>query len=301
MAREFRKPHQQLSLPELALPVELPVVQEAAAHGADDAPEQGPRKAPRKRTARPQISLVKDSNADVASDSPSLPQMPDANETQQLVAPLPARERAEPVDMPPRDGGPEAVREAQEAPLPPSVPALTNPGGDGKNRLRTWAGVAMICAALSMIAALVIGSTQFIETQEQQRQLLAAQTAVLQQEGELKAAEINVKAVELFLRYNDLMLQVNAPALKNARRENRYWKEALAINLLESLFNLTRGKKAWETSIGWALERHGRFIREQRLNCAGYSNEFIRYLEKSFSLKAPAFCKDLGNPELAGF
>ena len=97
------------------------------------------------------------------------------------------------------------------------------------------------------------------------------------------------------------MLQVNAPALKNGRKENRYWKEALAINLLESLFNLTRGKKEWETSIGWALERHGRFIREQRLNCAGYSNEFVRYLEKNFATKAPVFCKDFANPELAGF
>lgn len=317
MATELRKTHQQLAFPELALSAEPPVADEIRAHSDDDAPPaveaaldvdpqkslgdapaQNTRKAPRKRAARPQMVLVKDVAEDLASDSPSPLQAVEATSTQPAGEALLAPESVEQPEIPTKD-----TRHAvpYEAPVSPAAHVLTNPGAEGKNRLKIWASMATISAALAMIAALVIGSTQFIETQQQQRELLAAQAAVLQQEGSVKAAEMNAKAAELFLRYNDLMLQVNAPALKNGRKENRYWKEALAINLLESLFNLTRGKKEWETSIGWALERHGRFIREQRLNCAGYSNEFVRYLEKNFATKATAFCKDLANPESAAF
>ena len=158
--------------------------------------------------------------------------------------------------------------------------------------LRLWAHLAAIGASLAAVLVLSLGAYQFTQTQEAQREVIAAQKEALRQERSAKAVELNAKAVELFLKYNELMLQLNAPQPRNAKKENRYWKESLAINLLSSLYNLTRGDREWETTIAWALERHSRFVREQRLACGGYSDEFVRYLEKSLGGKPGSFCRE---------
>lgn len=346
MARQLRKPHEQLTFPGLELPPEVTAPLAApsetlplAALTAEASEPAAPKPA-RKRSPRPKMVLVKEGASDFVPETVSANEAADPGTPQiapppegdavpvpsqaALSAPIPEPEKQTPLAMPAT--APEAVACPPLAPLPeptsqaavaapiiekqPAMPPETFTPAAPQAPLRRipevapaplkgWANAATIAAALALVAALLVGSSQFIETQQHQRQLLAAQQAAVQQEGDSKAAEINVKAVELLLRYNDLMLQVNAPAAKNARKESRYWKENLAINLLESLYNLTRGKKEWENTIGWALERHGRFIRDQRLNCAGYSSEFVRYLEKTLATKAPALCKDAGL-EVAG-
>lgn len=168
----------------------------------------------------------------------------------------------------------------------------SNPSG-GQGRLKFCAHLASIAASLILVLAMFVGLYQFTETQKAQRESIALQNEALQQERNAKAVELNSKAVELFLKYNELTLQLNVPVSKNAKRETRYWKENLAISLLESLFNMTRGNREWEASISWALEKHGRFLREQRLTCAAYSSEFVRHLERVFSTKGVLLCRDL--------
>ena len=143
---------------------------------------------------------------------------------------------------------------------------------------------------------MLAGLQQFAETQRVQRESIVARQALLVREGEVRAVESNARAADLFIKYNDLVQQLNAMPARNVRRDGRYWKEGLAVGLLESLFNLTRGDRDWEASIAWSLERHARFVREQRLPCATYSDEFVRFVEKSLAVRRAALCRDGATP-----
>lgn len=332
MARKLRKPQEQLAFPELELPADTPVLPvgmigpfvgepageqllrrpEAVQAGLDDNQADSP-KVPRRRSVKPKMVLVTESLAESASA-----QVVPEEQGRPELAPAPVRQADLPVDQaeppasqpeapsspPPR----EAIAANEQFLVVPSPAALTANAVEpvplvassptaGEHRLKIWANVATIATSVVIVAALFIGSRQFIETEKNQRELLIAQKASLLQERHVQAAELNARAVELFLRYNDLMQQLNGAVAKNAKKETRYWKENLAVNLLESLFNLTRGNREWETTIAWALEKHMRFIREQRLSCTAYSPEFVRYLEKNAGSRAVSLCKDLANAD----
>lgn len=311
MARRSNRKQEQLTLPELELFVAESVPDretteisvEALPPIAEPAkPEGEARKAPRKRVAKPTMVLVGQSAE--ASLAPAVAQasilvpveMPPGSG---FAEALPAQAAASPDSHCEAAAAPAAV-----APLIAAAPRSADPekaaeplaagqAASGSNRLRIGVQIGSIAASLAIVLALAVGGAQFIETQNRQRDLIAAQKDALLQARDAKTAEVNARAVELFLRYNDLLLQVNAPIARNARKESRYWKENLAVNLLESLFSLTRGNREWEATIGWALEKHGRFIREQRLSCAAYSPEFVLYLEKVLTARAVAFCRDM--------
>ena len=323
MARKLRKPQEQLAFPELELPVDAPLplagmigpfVGEAHAplqSGLDDNAADS-RKAPRRRSVKPKMVLVTESLAESASDlvAPADQDRPEPAPMQPANLPVDTPEPPACLpEVPPSSPVREAVAANEQflaAPSPVAAltantvaqaPLVARGPSAGEHRLKIWAHVATIATSVAIVAALFIGSRQFIETGKNQRELLVAQKASLLQERHVQAAELNARAVELFLRYNDLMQQLNGPVAKNAKKESRYWKENLAVNLLESLFNLTRGNREWETTITWALDKHTRFIREQRLSCAAYSPEFIRYLEKTVGTRAIALCKDLANAD----
>ncbi len=316
MARKLRKPQEQLAFPELELPAGAPLpmagmigpfVGEAQAPLAADLDDNAAdaQKAPRRRSVKPKMVLVTESLAESAEQG-----RPEPAPIRQ--ADLPVDQPEPPVSQPeglPSSPAREAVAANEQFLAPPSpvaaltantvaqAPLVVRSPSTGEHRLKNWAHVATIATSVVIVAALFIGSRQFIETEKNQRELLVAQKASLIQERHVQAAELNARAVELFLRYNDLMQQLNGPVPKNAKKENRYWKENLAVNLLESLFNLTRGNREWETTIAWALEKHLRFIREQRLACTAYSPEFVRYLEKIAGARAVALCRDLANSD----
>jgi len=322
MARKLRKQQEQLAFPELELPTGAPSplagmigpfvgeglvrLPEAPQSSSDDQ-DADSRKAPRRRSVKPKMVLVTESLAEPASDL-VVPEAQGSPEPAPIrPADLPAEPPVSVPDAPPCSPAREVVAANEQFPAAPSpvaatmanavepAPLVASRPSAGEQRLKIWAHVATISTSLVIVAALFIGSRQFIETEKSQRELLVAQKASLLQERHVQAAELNARAVELFLRYNDLMQQLNGPVAKNTKKENRYWKENLAVNLLESLFNLTRGNREWETTIAWALEKHLRFIREQRLSCTAYSPEFVRYLEKTAGTRAVALCKDLAS------
>jgi len=323
---------EQLAFPELQLSVaQLDALEKLTAPPA--APEQAPPppvaeapgdriprpaevtgKTPRKRNSPPEITLVPPSG-EAPPASPlrpgakrrpakaTLTNPPVVPDTVQAEVSAPPVQAAPSRTPPPPIGPAPAANEQFRAPRSPE-PGSREPRPFGvaetasatPGRLKAWAHLATIAASLVAVAALVIGTGQFVETQKAQRESIALQNATLHQERVTTAAELNAKAVELFVKYNELMLQPTPSAGKNSRREARYWKDNLAVNLLESLYNLTRGNREWETTVGWALDRHGRFIREQRLPCAAYSSEFVRYLEKTMALRGPQLCRDQANP-----
>jgi len=155
----------------------------------------------------------------------------------------------------------------------------------GERKLKVWTHMVTMASSLVVVVAVVFGSYQFYETQKLQRESIAIQNDSFEPER-------NAKAVELFVKYNELMMQPTTGVSKAAKREAWYWKENLAVSLLESLFNLTSGSQEWEAMVGWALEKHGRFIREQRLSCGAYTDQFINYVEKTFAAEHSALCQE---------
>lgn len=312
MARSARKTQEQLSLPELdlfPLPTGLtpggtgpfvgdpPPLAEPAVTVSPEPTLQIPvPKVARRRNPRPRMVLVTETMQpadEVRASEPAAVREDDAVPAGSDNAPIPAVVPAL---------GPVIAPTVAE-PCPPPTPPVEAPGAvappvpaelPSVSRLQRWTQAASLAAALAVIVAVVFGGQAFVETGKHQRDLMAAQQAALVLARDVKTAEINSRAVDLFLRYNELMQQVAAPAGKGVKKEQRYWKEHLAVSLLESLFNLTRGNREWEQTVSWALERHGRFVREQRLGCAAYSEAFVRLLEKTFATRAPQLCRAAG-------
>ncbi len=287
MARETSKKQEQLSLPELeALPfpservkaVAADVVSPITAAPEDETDASAKRRKPAApRRARTRMVLVSDKLA-AETVEPAGEAM--AEET--VAAPataVTATPSAEPAANP----------------LPASPPATLAQGTAASvqdARLKRTAYLATVTAAAVAIVVLIAGASQFADTQRAQRASIVLHDETLRLERDSRQAETHAKAVELFMKYNELMLQLNAPLPKGAKRETRYWKENLALGLLDALANLTRGNREWENTIAWALERHVRFIRDQRAACSAYSDEFVRLLEKAASAKASTICRD---------
>ena len=277
----------QLSFPELGDPDEsrlrpaitqgevLPLAPEPS---EETAKPQRPAKPTRKRTAKPRIALV--------SNTPAQEDRSDCgNVTDDCAVVIGETNFAQP-------NIPESL----------AVPAIAEAGrghidghdGNAPKRfpIKRMAHISTMVAAVVAVGIFLVGGWQFVETQQAQRESIALQNLALRQSHEFNQADINSKAVELLMRYNELMLQVSAPFPRGVKKETRYWKESLAISLLESLSNLTRGHPEWEQTILWAVERHLRYIREQRLACGAYSAEFIRVLERAIGNSAATFCRN---------
>lgn len=332
MARASSKKHEQLTFPELELLPEALTVANGRMDAAESFPRSTAQPAPisgtptgdaepgadlprpsRRRTAKARVELVR-----VAAVEPELPAPAaiDQVEAGLLAASAGAAPCDEPVaaerasatepgqkaavESPSKAGGadePPAVESPALPAVQPPIEAATgaNPAG-WRMHLKTGAHVSTLLASLVVVVAVLAGLQQFAETQRVQREAIVARQALLVREGEVRVVESNARAADLFIKYNDLVQQLNAMPTRNVRRDGRYWKEGLAVGLLESLFNLTRGDRDWEASIAWSLDRHARFVREQRLPCATYSDEFVRFVEKSLAIRRAALCRDGANP-----
>lgn len=213
------------------------------------------------------------------------------NQPEQQVGQIPAVAVPETNSFPPSVGKDRLVDTAQielrEDVATGHRPASTTHADAGERKLKVWTHLVTMASSLVVVAAVVFGSYQFYETQRLQRESIAIQKDSFEPER-------NAKAVELFVKYNELMMQPTTGVSKAAKREAWYWKENLAVSLLESLFNLTSGRQEWEAMVGWALEKHGRFIREQRLSCGAYTEQFIGYVEKTFAAEHLALCRERG-------
>jgi len=214
---------------------------------------------------------------------------PPVNQPEQDVVQIPAVAVPETNSFPPTVDQERLVGAAQievrEDVAKDRRPAASRHADAGERKLKVWTHMVTMASSLVVVVAVVFGSYQFYETQKLQRESIAIQKDSFEPER-------NAKAVELFVKYNELMMQPTTGVSKAAKREAWYWKENLAVSLLESLFNLTSGSQEWEAMVGWALEKHGRFIREQRLSCGAYTDQFINYVEKTFAAEHSALCRE---------
>ncbi len=89
-----------------------------------------------------------------------------------------------------------------------------------------------------------------------------------------------VKAVELFLKFNEL----NQQLAEGGRRENEatiFWKCNALVAITESVFNLTQGNKSWAATVHWMLEAQKEFLTAQPLNCETFSPAFLKLLKEA--------------------
>lgn len=163
---------------------------------------------------------------------------------------------------------------------PPTAPASGN-----SSKLVVWAHIATISSSIVAVVALVFGSYQFYETQKAQRDSIALQKDAFEH-------ELYAKTIDLLMKYNELMLQPPPSGSKAKKKEEWYWKQNLAISMLEAIFTLTKGDNEWEATVRWALQRHEHFIRENRLSCMTYSSEFVAFLENVFTAQPNSLCLD---------
>ncbi len=298
MARETSKKQEQLSLPELEAfplptPSAQPVTDKVFSPTAAEAPAETEAVAKRRkpatpRRARTRMVLVSDTTQAETLVAAAIP-VANAEPIEPAAPVAPAEFAATP--LPAAFSANETQVAIAAAPVPSATPASS------EAPLKRAAYLATLAAAGVAIIVLIAGASQFAQTQNAQRASIALHDETLRLERDTRQAETHAKAVELFMKYNELMLQLNVPLPKGAKRETRYWKENLALGLLDALANLTRGNREWENTIAWALERHLRFIRDQRAACSAYSDEFIRLLEKAASTKASALCRDNAQAE----
>ena len=277
MPSKPRRAQIQLFLPEFEPP-------KAADSGTETSPPalslisstEKPKRAPRKPAEKAKRLLS--SQPPEETTEPSLNPPTPALIPQEVIA-LPATESAPALPLPPSP----AVSPASDEPVAAPHPGKTLP---------TWSLWLLIVASLALFLALGSAIHEFTKTQAVQRDVLVSQQNAIERDNAEKMAALQSRAVDLLLRYNELANQLTVNPQKNAKKDNRYWKEALAIHLLESLYNLTRGLPDWENTILWSLEKHQRFIREQRLNCSNYSPAFITLLEKSTGNRSTTLCRD---------
>jgi hypothetical protein len=302
MARESRKKQEQLSFPGLDVPESVPESAQALMSSpvlpVEDVPVE---KVVRKRSTRPRMVLVREvpeaevvlpTAVDVQVDGQEgakkdkdmvLVEAASSSSVSEPITPTPSAVSAEPVAHIPATASSASLDAVSVSSISATGPV---------DRLGVWRSAALLLASGVAIVALSVGGYQFVETQKVQRESMLIERASLLQVQHAKEVERNARAVELLLKYNELMIQLGLPVPKGARKEARYWKESLAVSLLESLYNLTRGNREWENVIALALDRHGRFIREQRLSCSAYTGEFVAYLEKVLVSKSTALCRD---------
>ena len=128
--------------------------------------------------------------------------------------------------------------------------------------LQRSAYIATIVAASVSVIALLYGTYQFGETQKHQRETLE-----LEQE---------TKAVELFIKYNELMRDATGRTSRESE-EAKFWRYNLSIAIAESIWNLTNGNLAWENTVKGILLDQDRIKRIDNLDCSTYNLDFIQF------------------------
>src|SRR3712207_1749275 len=130
------------------------------------------------------------------------------------------------------------------------------------SRLEQVAHGATITASVVAIFAFGLGYFQFKETQEATRETLSLQ-------GEALDLQRETEAVELFVRYNEVMQASGA----NRSDEEGFWRGNLGIAISEAIFRLREDDAGWRETARWMLSHHQARLRN--LDCATYSAEFI--------------------------
>lgn len=134
------------------------------------------------------------------------------------------------------------------------------------------AHIASIVASLVTIIAFVTGIWQFYETQKLSQENLKMQAEALKNEQE-------TKAVELFLKFNELQKEIVMKPLPLEGGAS-FWHYNALLGLTESIYNLTNENSIWEETIQWMLKTQEPFLIQEKINCGTYTPAFVEQMKK---------------------
>ncbi len=131
---------------------------------------------------------------------------------------------------------------------------------------------ATVIASGAAVLTFYYGYQQFLETQQASRETLRLQRETLEQERDSQA-------VELLVKYNELMKEPPSN-LESGVGAAEFWRDNLALSIAESIYKLRRDEKGWEKTVKWMLLHHTDFIKNQRLNCDTFDDNFIEFVKQ---------------------
>jgi hypothetical protein len=142
-------------------------------------------------------------------------------------------------------------------------------------KLQNSANIATVIASIVAIITFYYGYQQFQETQQATRENLILQKDALNQERESRA-------VELFIKYNELMKE-SVANFANVNKDNQFWRDNLAIGIAESIFKLRETDEGWIQTVSWMLTNHQAYFNKIGLNCKTYDPDFIKLITKVYN------------------
>ena len=122
-------------------------------------------------------------------------------------------------------------------------------------RLQNSANIATIVASAAGIITFLAGFLQFRETQVATRETLFLQREALEQERESKA-------VDLLVKYNELMKESHS-ATDTFYSDPEFWTGNLALSIAESIFILRKHDAGWRETVIWILQNHETYVDAQ--------------------------------------
>ena len=135
------------------------------------------------------------------------------------------------------------------------------------------ASVSTLAASIVALLAFLAGLWQFNRTQRLTRTNLELQSDLLHHERE-------ARAVELFIKFNELKASTAGKPLDQSD-EALFWQHNSMVAITESVHKLTHGDKTWDQTVVWMLERQDAFLRLNAIDNATYSPTFLALIEKT--------------------
>jgi hypothetical protein len=133
-------------------------------------------------------------------------------------------------------------------------------------KLERGSHIATIAAAVVAAAAFLVATAEFRATQKLERE-----TIDLEREA---------RAVDLFVKYNELMSAAAArPPAKNPQGED--WRGNLAVAIAESIWRLRSNDSGWAATVAWMLQNEERERTVRDLDCSTYDPTFVALAVKT--------------------
>ena len=121
--------------------------------------------------------------------------------------------------------------------------------------------LAVFTAAIFLVAALQFNATQRLERE----------TIDLEREA---------RAVDLFVKYNELMRDIAArPPAKNPQGVD--WRGNLAVAIAESIWRLRSSDSGWVATVAWMLQNEDRYRAVKDLDCSTLDPGFVSLATKT--------------------
>lgn len=135
------------------------------------------------------------------------------------------------------------------------------------------AHIATVIAAFVAMVTFVVGLWQFNETQRLTRENLRLQAETLYNDRESKA-------IEFFLKYNELQKEVAGKPLPK-RGDAAFWHHNTLLALTESIFRYTEGDPGWLETVRWMLQSQQPYLEGVEQGCKTFATKFLDLMKKA--------------------